>query len=87
MSANEEKYRLVPDNERAIERYRNFVFYFTFIAYANSHLSRKCYTNLKVGRWLSFLCRLITMLTVTPVLVNNLNMIIFCLRFKFRALV
>ena len=48
MSAIEEKYRLINDNERAIERYRNIVFYFTFIAYANSHLSRKCYTNLKV---------------------------------------
>lgn len=49
MSANEEKYRLVNDTERAIDRYRNIVFYFTFIAYANSHLSRKCYTNLKVS--------------------------------------
>ena len=49
MSAPEEKYRLINDNERAIERYRNIVFYFTFIAYANSHLSRKCYTNLKVS--------------------------------------
>jgi hypothetical protein len=48
MSDIEEKYRLINDNERAIERYRNIVFYFTFIAYANSHLSRKCYTNLKV---------------------------------------
>ena len=48
MSAHEEKYRLVNDTERVIDRYRNIVFYFTFIAYANSHLSRKCYTNLKV---------------------------------------
>ena len=52
MSAHEEKYRLVNDTERVIDRYRNIVFYFTFIAYANSHLSRKCYTNLKVQRLL-----------------------------------
>lgn len=47
--AQEEKTRLInDDNERAIESKRNFVFFFTFVAYANSHFSRKCYTNLKV---------------------------------------
>jgi sugar phosphate permease len=43
-----EKYRLIKtDSETLLRKYRNFVFYFTFIAYANSHFSRKCYTCLK----------------------------------------
>lgn len=36
------------ENERNLAKYRNIVYYSTFVAYAMSHFSRKCYTNVKV---------------------------------------
>jgi sugar phosphate permease len=35
-------------NEEKLAKYRNFVYYLTFVAYAMSHFSRKSYTNVKV---------------------------------------
>jgi sugar phosphate permease len=43
-----ETYRLIKkDSESLLRKYRNLVFFVTFLAYANSHFSRKCYTCLK----------------------------------------
>ena len=36
------------ENEKNLAKYRNVVYYSTFVAYAMSHFSRKCYTNVKV---------------------------------------
>lgn len=46
-----ERHRLlVPKSgsHRILGHYRNVVYYFTFIGVANSHFTRKCYTNLKI---------------------------------------
>jgi OPA family glycerol-3-phosphate transporter-like MFS transporter 1/2 len=36
------------DNAAALSKYRTLVYSSTFVAYAMSHFSRKCYTNIKV---------------------------------------
>jgi hypothetical protein len=38
------------ERDRLVKHYKNVVFYMTFGAYAMSHFTRKCYTNLKVGQ-------------------------------------
>jgi sugar phosphate permease len=47
----QEKTNLLPhkglDLQR-LTRYRSWVYFVTFVAYANSHFSRKSYTNVKV---------------------------------------
>lgn len=35
-------------NTKKLAKFRNVVYFSTFIAYAMSHFSRKCYTNVKV---------------------------------------
>ena len=35
-------------DEKTIQKYRNIVYYITFVSYALSHFSRKTYTNVKV---------------------------------------
>jgi hypothetical protein len=40
--------RKLPFDEEKLAKYRNVVYYLTFLAYAMSHFSRKSYTNVKV---------------------------------------
>ena len=35
-------------DDRTISKFRNIVYYITFVSYALSHFSRKTYTNVKV---------------------------------------
>jgi OPA family glycerol-3-phosphate transporter-like MFS transporter 1/2 len=51
LAAIGERHRLlVPKSSphRILGHYRSVVYYFTFIGVANSHFTRKCYTNLKI---------------------------------------
>lgn len=40
--------RKLPFDEEKLTKYRNLVYFLTFLAYAMSHYSRKSYTNVKV---------------------------------------